>query len=406
MDNKIDELYKNAGESTQIYLDQLMSDDYSFYDDDMETTNEYMTNYKFKSFPEGLTDFIKRKGFIGNIDSIEEKTRFVIRKCNENNISINAVNIRDWFNEKRPISSSRSRKLMYKLCFGLNLTLIEVFDFFRNVYFECPFNFRECEEVVYYYCFANGLNYSTAMDLMYKTSKILEISDSGETTYDLTTGIAYALKDVHTEEELLNFISKNSADFHAANRTAYRLAKELIDDDTKLAKKFYEKYRKSDKERHDEAKERSRNTKSENNINLLLFMIFGVDIKALTKEETFNRASNLPEIVKSNFPLNMQLSKIYRGQKVSYETMRKALILLKFYNYFATLFSENENEKNFCSIDEDFVTYVAETNDMLCTCGYPPLYVRNQYDWLFMHCGNTSYPLEELQSAFSAYLED
>lgn len=50
MDNKIDELYKNAGESTQIYLDQLMSDDYSFYDDDMETTNEYMTNISSRAF--------------------------------------------------------------------------------------------------------------------------------------------------------------------------------------------------------------------------------------------------------------------------------------------------------------------------------------------------------------------
>lgn len=102
----------------------------------------------------------------------------------------------------------------------------------------------------------------------------------------------------------------------------------------------------------------------------------------------------------------MQLSKIYRGEKVSYETMRKALILLKFYNYFATLFYENMDVKKFCSIEADFLTYVAETNDMLYTCGYPPLYVRNQYDWLFMHCGNTQYPLEELQSAFSAYLED
>lgn len=406
MTSKIDELYKNAGESTQLYLDRLMTDDYSFYDEDMETTNEYMKHYKFKSFSEGLTDFIRKKGFSGKTDSIEEKTRFVIIKCSENNISINAANIRDWFKEKRPISSSRSRKLMYKLCFGLGLTLDEVVDFFRNVYFECPFNFRVCEEVVYYYCFANGVTYSAAMDLIYKTSKILDANDFGEKTYDLTTGIASALTDIHTEEELLSFISKNSADFHAANRTAYQLAKELIDDDTKLAKNFYEKYRESDKERHDGAKERSRNTKSENNINLLLFMIFGADIKALTKDETFSRASKLPDIIKSNFPLNMQLSKINRGEKVSYETMRKALILLKFYNYFAALFSDNANEKNFCSIDEDFVTYVAETNDILNTCGYPPLYVRNQYDWLFMHCGNTPYPLEELQSAFSAYLED
>lgn len=284
MSDKIEELYRNTGELTRMYLDQLLNDDYSFYDEDMEATAEYMQHYNFKDFPEGLTDFIKTKGFNGDFDSVEEKTDFVLKKCSENNISINPINIKGWFSDKRPISSSRSRKLMYKLCFGLNLSLEEVVVFFRNVYFECPFNFRVCEELVYYYCFANELSYSTASELKEKANKILEVYDSDETTYDLTIGIVAALKDIHTEEELLDFISKNVSDFHASNRTAYKLAKELIDDDTKLAKKFYEKKRDSDKELYEARSERSRHIKSDNNINLLLFMIFGVDIKAFTKK--------------------------------------------------------------------------------------------------------------------------
>lgn len=404
--DKIDKLYKNAGESTRLCLDRLMNDDYPFYDEDTETTKEYMQHYKFKSFPEGLTDFIRSKGFCGNVDSVSEKTDFVLEKCSENDVKINPVSIKGWFTDKRPLSSSRSRKLMYKLCFGLALSLEEAAEFFMNVYFECPFNFRVCEELVYYYCFANGLTYSSALVLKEKAEKILEVDASDEIAYDLTIGIASALNDIHTEEELLSFVSKNAADFYAVNRTAYKLANELIYEDTRIAKRFYEKNREFDKKLYGDFVERSRHIKSKNNIDLLLFMMFGIDIRSLVQDETFGRASKFSKIIKSNFPLNMQLSKIYRGKKVSYETMRKALILLKFYHYFATLFSENENEQSFCSIEEDFVTYVAETNDMLYTCGYPPLYVRNQYDWLFMHCGNTPYPLEELKSAFSAYLEE
>lgn len=47
------------------------------------------------------------------------------------------------------------------------------------------------------------------------------------------------------------------------------------------------------------------------------------------------------------------------------------LILLKFYAFFSAAPYDN---------------FVAETDDMLCSCGYSPLHMRNPFDWISMHC--------------------
>lgn len=60
----------------------------------------------------------------------------------------------------------------------------------------------------------------------------------------------------------------------------------------------------------------------------------------------------------------------------------------------------------FCAIESDFLDFVHETNDLLCSSGLPALYVRNPYDWLFLHCANHPYPLEELRSAMRRYYFD
>ena len=101
----------------------------------------------------------------------------------------------------------------------------------------------------------------------------------------------------------------------------------------------------------------------------------------------------------------MNLSKIKNGQKVSYETMRKSLILLSFYSYYAQLF-QNADYEDFCALEEDFTDFVCETNDLLKTCGYPSLYVRNPFDWLIMHCGSREYPLDEFRNALNRYYLD
>ena len=102
----------------------------------------------------------------------------------------------------------------------------------------------------------------------------------------------------------------------------------------------------------------------------------------------------------------MQLSKIKNGKPVSYDAMRKALIILSFYDYFTKLFEQNKSDKHFCVFESDFRVFVEETNDLLTDCGYPPFYIRNPFDWLILHCANHPYPLNEFRDAFRRYYAD
>lgn len=392
-----DKLYANAGELTRRCLDELLDDSYAFLDDENDTSEDYLHTYQYKSFADGLTDSILAHGYHGERDSIEAKTNFILEKCKENNVTINRTNIRNWFTDKRPISGSRSRELVYLLCFALDFSLDEVIEFFLKVYFECPFNYRDHHEAVYYYCFANHLSFSDAKKIIAKADAILESHKNKTPVLEYTHMIGSALKKVHTEQDLLTFIQKNQSEFFRNNQTAYRYADTLIDESCELAVKMYE---------IETTEHESRKTSRKANIDLFLFQMFGADILGYKGEKSFAKAAELPEIIKSNFPLKMQLSNIKNRKPISYESMRKALIFLNFYRYFASLFYENRNDKMFCSLEDDFRDFVYETDDLLYSCGYPKMYIRNPYDWLFMHCAYNEYPLNEFKEAIARYYTD
>ena len=324
------------------------------------------------------------------------------QKYAEKNVPLNISNIRRWFTEKRPLSNRTSRELVYQFCFAMEMNLEEVTEFFLKVYFECPFNFRVSDEVIYYFCFANGLDYSIAQELKEKTSAILKQAELEKSKIEFTTAIGAGLKNIHTEKELLQYISENACEFLVNNRTAYLYASELLNECTDLAKKFFD----FENEFNFSEEKNPHHTEKKQNVDLFLYMLFGIDLLQYKKEKSFAKASDFPELVKSNFPLKMQLSKLKNNEPVSYETMRKALILLEFYAYFASLFYENRNDAKFCSIEDDYTSFVAETNDLLTSCGYPVLYVRNPFDWLFMHCANQNFPLQEFRNAVTRYYVD
>ena len=390
-----DKHYENAGELTKACLDDIMEGDYTFFDDEDELTCEYLLTYKFKTFADGLTDAITAKGYTGDISAADEKTAFIKQKCNANNVPLNPSIVKTWFTDTRPVSSEKSRENVYKLCFALEMNALETADFFLKVYYECPFNYRILDEAVYYFCMNNNKGYTYAQSLKEKAERIFNDSEKHGAEYEFTSAIGEGLRDIHNEEEFLSFVTKNAGEFHICNRTAYNHAARLIEECCKLAK--------NECENRDDIRQQVGRKIA--NIDMLIYVIFGEDMNRYKNDDSFAKASEFPELVKSNFPLKMNLSKIRTGKKVSYDTMRKALILLSFYRYYAELFQDNKYS-NFCVIEEDFRGFIAETNDMLFSCGYPDLYVRNPFDWLIMHCANNEYPLEEFKNAVKRYYLD
>lgn len=92
-------------------------------------------------------------------------------------------------------------------------------------------------------------------------------------------------------------------------------------------------------------------------------------------------------IAESVFPDRDGIEKVPNGKKVSFERVRKILILLLFYRFWIEIALENaENGEKFPYEDigdnkERFLCYM---NDELSDVGLPILYEGNPYDWIFL----------------------
>lgn len=394
-----EELLQNAGEMTRLALDKILDPEYHILNELEELSDNYLLESPhFKSFDTGLTELMVKKGYAGDTTDATAKYKFLYTRCKERNISLTHAVIKSWFNDTRPISSTKSRENVYKLCFALDCTLDEVTEFFFHVYFECPFNFRLCKETVYYFCFLHSLDYNTALNLCIQAEAIFDDTIShDELLYTHTRKIGNALDKLQTQEELLSYIRQHKNEFLTSNQTAYDYAETLIKENTELALKIFES--------ENTEQDYQRKTSIKQNIDLFLLVLFDFDMHIENKNHSFAKESDFPELISANFISKENISRILNRKKVSYDTMRKNLMILEFFNYFAHLKTESEKlGETFCCFEEDFENFLCETEDLLNSCGYPPLYPRNPFDWLIMHCANTAEePLSEFKNAIQAY---
>ncbi len=126
--------------------------------------------------------------------------------------------------------------------------------------------------------------------------------------------------------------------------------------------------------------------------------------------EPVNKKAKLPDIVKLNFPSKKTFSKILnRSQSeisTSYDSIRKCLILLKFYHFWVTLElmmdSGNAAENPQSDYADYFDDFCEEMAQLLEECGYEELYERNPYDWIFLWASTTEHPLESFRGVMRA----
>ena len=110
--------------------------------DDCNEAYQYLQNSaNFVSFHTGLTTLMQRCGYTGSSEDVEEKTAYLVLKLAAIHVKITEITVRDWFSGKRrPSLDSRSRKLVYEICFALGASFELVQEFFRQVYFSRSFN--------------------------------------------------------------------------------------------------------------------------------------------------------------------------------------------------------------------------------------------------------------------------
>lgn len=336
--------------------------------------------------------YAQTSGFNEDKSNSDALAKFIVKLGEERNAPLSSLNtVKNWLKKSPPAANQAGRENVYTLCFAFGLNAKETKEFFLKAYLERPFNYKNIHEAAYFFCMNNGLSYAEAQRMIEKIESAPEVeNDDAE---QVTEQIGYDISLINTEDDLVKYLIHNRSGFTVQSQTATNKIKELIEECKGLAKKEYKLLHNGDI--------------SVENVDELLTVITGYYARETVNGEKLYKQSisksKLPELIRKNFPQREQFKQIEDG-KASFDTIRKALIILKFYSFFAdALIHKAEDLENGL-----FYEFVDETNELLAECGYVQLYWRNPYDWLFGYCAyGATNPLDEFKNVIDIfYLDD
>lgn len=344
-------------------------------------------------FTDGILTQIRRLGYTGGSDDTAQAVSYVDNLCQEAGVSLSRQTIKNWFTKGKADSSANGRNNIYQLCFALKMDAVQTAEFFLKCYLERPFNFKQLNEAIYFYCLNTGRTFSKAQELLAEVqgTPVME----NPLAEDVTEQIGRDILLIQDDPALLRYLQENRAGFAQQNKTATQTVRQLLDACTKDANQARQSY--LFYEEQGEVK----------TIDDLLSVIYGYSARATRQVKTPGAdgkeisvsqhiysesiaASSFPELIRRNFPQRQQFENIDKG-KASYDVIRKALIMLQFYHFYAGAKNQKADISN---LMDEFVT---ETNQILQECGYVQLYWRNPFDWMIAYCADAPDPLEELR---------
>lgn len=385
-----------SSKATQIAQNEFFKYDFENIELPGKEYIDALNNASF--FTEKLFDQIIKSGYDADPADAGQLVSYVLSRCKSEGISISRQNITNWLSSGTPASSSAGRDNVYKLCFALGMNEKQTGEFFLKAYLERPYNYKNITESVYYFCLKNSLGYNKATEILQRIEEIPPIENNS--TIETTELVGRAVDAIRDEQALIKYLAENRASFSQQNKTATKKIEQLLSECMKLAEREY-----SITNPHEESI-------SVTNVDELLNVIYGYSARATEGVEEKNgksvpkavykesiSESYFPELIRKNFPQRQQFENISKS-KASYDVIRKALVMLNFYHFFADATVSGADLESGL-----FDEFVIEINETLERCGYVQLYWRNPYDWMIGYCACSPSPLAELRDLIYEYYQ-
>lgn len=345
----------------------------------------------FRPFSDAITEFISERGFDGDFTDVDAKVKYIKTAFEKANMTP-PRELREWFTAGQPIK----RDTAFLICFAFGLDGGETDEFFRRYYAkERSFNCHQVQEAVYYFCLNNGLSYAEALDIQTRVPLSKRSQKSGDVVY--TGSIIAELNDLETKEELVTYLTENIDKFSDSNVTAYERIRRLwalaagnggllMQEREKLPSIL------DDAATGEKSKLRSGNTGVKPwDAYLAILQLDKNDVKQLKAERSIRPIlKKLHADAQDSFPDRQGIDKILRGEHVAYERVRKWLVLLTFYTFWA---QKAVKEGSYEAKPVDAKRCLTTMNQHLMDAGYPELYVGNPYDWIFLFASKSEEPL-------------
>ena len=348
---------------------------------DYDTDAEYASTIVFlnaedgvRSFGDGLVALMQKKD--PSMDT-DKAIAHLIACCKKNGVEpceIGSTNtLKSWFKGgPRPKKGEDSRDAMFALAFALEFTPDEVAELFHKVYLDRAFNFRNEQELVYYYCLANGKTWADA-------KRIILAIEHDTDGYDATLYTAAIQTDVDkfsNESELLAYIKTHRHNMEQNNVTAKKHLDRLLEQAKKYAME------EADLPEHEGQFDGAWKNEKTVSVNFMYALITDTTPSAKKGTTTVFKNARLPKEIKNRFPEAGSFSE----KEPTYESIRKMIIMLFSYTFW---YHVQWKQKTF-----DIEDYTEQLNALLNECGFSPLYYGNPYDWMFLYCTLSNAPLD------------
>ena len=262
----------------------------------------------------------------------------------------------EWFRGTPPGVTNRRNN--YELCYALEMNLQETAEFFQKCFLTIPFNYKDASDAVFFYCLLKNRDYTVICSML-------------KTVDELTESTV-----IETETQM-----------HARNILS------ISDDDAFM--QYIATHCYGDLQQYKTAKHKIAALVEEHQVGSLADLhaeLVGFKYQSIKKEKWVN-THKLPKRFTESLPMDGAFDKIIKGESVSYEVLRKALIIMLLYDSFGDIPATEDPDE----IDSRMHDFFEETNAELAQCGFAQLYPRHPFDWLIMFCANSSDPMESFR---------
>ena len=383
------------------YTDSLKDLSFDLYpdDDDFEQKLAEVAG-QFRPFDVALTAFLVENGMIEETASADEIVEFITGRFKAAGIEP-PRHRKKWFSEHKSIK----RDTAFDLCFALGLSLDQAEDFFRRVCLERGFDGHDMKEIVFRYAIRKGLSYAQAQEILGQIPVVKAENKIGNCEVVYTEMIQSEVDEMDSEEELIAYLTESAEGFGYNNATATRFIRTLWEEiacEDGLAEKERRDHHvtyEEDTENYGKADGRMRvRTPKGDSLWEVYLQILGlsyIDMKKVGTDRSLKPIlvdkDFMPHLAEDSFPDRDGLNKILNGEHLSHERVRKILILLAFYRYWAKLLVETGDYE---VRGGELTRCEHMINNYLVDAGYPTLYIGNPYDWLILYSlANSDVPL-------------
>lgn len=319
-------------------------------------------------FLEGLSERLNELGVKCNDDEIDIMLAEVKRRYKKILGKSCPKAVQNWVRGTTPGTANRMNN--YNLCCALEMDYRQTADFFRRHFLTIPFNCKSKLDAVYLYCFYRNKPYSAVTKLLERASRFVP----QENAHTATSQIFSAILDTDNDEQFLQYLSRHCYD----NEQQFQLARNIINKEIEQVKTYINK-------------DTSVEKVSPARLNSLTIS-FLLGYKYQEREPNHN-SIKLPKRFTESLPNDVTLGRMINGRSISYEALRKTLMLLKFHNFYY----EAQNADNNL-IKQNLLDFCDELNVTLSSCGFSPIYILHPFDCLLLYCANSYDPIVTLHS--------